>query len=185
MKQLKIYSMIAFLILIIFANLLSINREGLTFKTPTVPTPPQTSLVPSISSQTTSFPAVLPNLSPPISFNVSTIPSSSTNVSSVNVSNVSSVYKPPSTNVSSLVVSSTNSSYLNPLLYDVSRNNTSSVQPSNTTSTINYSMVCANDADCDKYPSDQYNFKGSFTNNGITISKDKTYYCKDGVCRKY
>jgi hypothetical protein len=56
-------------------------------------------------------------------------------------------------------------------------------QPSSS-SVGSYAMVCSNDTDCDKYPSNQYNFKGSIDQNGITINKEKTYSCQNGVCIK-
>jgi hypothetical protein len=58
-------------------------------------------------------------------------------------------------------------------------------QPMPSSSSVgSYAMVCSNDTDCDRYNMGQYNFKGSIDQNGITINREKTYSCQNGVCTK-
>jgi hypothetical protein len=58
--------------------------------------------------------------------------------------------------------------------------------PSPSNPSVNsYQMVCENEKDCERYPTSQFNFKGSITQDGLVINKDKTYYCDNGICKKY
>ncbi len=165
MKNFKKYSIFILLILIIIANLFFVNREGLNS-----PDVSNNYIIPTFSPNTkapvlpTNIPLNIPaaTLSPPV------LPSLPNKISTapVNqpVSQPVTEYIPP------------------PITQPVTE---SIPQPMPASSSVgSYAMVCSNDADCDRYPTSEYTFKGSIDKNGITINKEKTYSCQNGVCIK-
>jgi outer membrane biosynthesis protein TonB len=169
MKHFKKYSIFVLLILIIIANLFFVNREGYTLQQPMYqstpppqPTRPPQSTPPTQPPQPTPPPQPTrpPQSTPPTQPPQPTPPT-----------------EPQSTPPTQPTLPPQPSSQPTPP--------PQTPQPMPSSSSVgSYAMVCSNDTDCDRYNMGQYNFKGSIDQNGITINREKTYSCQNGVCTK-